>query len=183
MSAAVRSQHVCVCVSERCSQLLISPISSSSRNWFDPAPCEAWQDSCLLEAQKQHKNTGWRHGRDLHQGTSIVWSRCVDLQVLSSVFVCDSVLVSNTGVLRCCCECVCVFIFTVSNTGFPVSGNQLLQMSITDYPLSSSSPSCSQMKWVWLVWDYTQSEYDLQLGIYWAETVRFWLKEHLRNLR
>lgn len=56
ISAAVRTAGpvaACVCVSDQCSRLLISPISSrSSSNRFDPAPCEAWQDSCLLEAKK-----------------------------------------------------------------------------------------------------------------------------------
>lgn len=101
----------CRCVSEQCSRRLISPISSGrSSSRFDPAPREAWQDSCLREAKKTTQK---------HRLTSRPWSaerniNSMDLLCDSCVFVCVMATIFHVGA---------VFI---STTRFPVWGNDLI---------------------------------------------------------
>lgn len=86
--STVSPVSMCVYDSDQCSRLLISPICSSNR--FDPAPREARQDSCLLEAKKTAQK---------HRQTSQPWSAVRNINSMD--LLCGS---STSGVL---CVCVC----------------------------------------------------------------------------
>lgn len=79
---------MCVYDSDQCSRLLISPICSSNR--FDPAPREARQDSCLLEAKKTAQK---------HKQTSQPWSAVRNINSM------DLLGGSSTSGVICVCVC------------------------------------------------------------------------------
>lgn len=111
------SCSMCECGSERYSSLLISPMKSRS-NTFDPAPHEAWQDSCLLRAKKQTDVKTVRCSEE-HQ------SWICYMRSISGVFVCECVTLSQwvTDILYVYCFIVAIFMkcFLISEIIIPKS--------------------------------------------------------------